>query len=63
MEAAKRAIELATEAGTGHIAIYNSTHFGAAAYYALEIAKHDMIGMIFTNTDALVKTYAGKRSF
>lgn len=63
MEAAKRAIELANEAGTGHIAIYNSTHFGAAAYYALEIAKHDMIGMIFTNTDALVKTYAGKRPF
>ena len=63
MEAAKRAIELATEAGTGHIAIYNSTHFGAAAYYALEIAKHDMIGMIFTNTDALVKTYAGKKPF
>ena len=63
MEAAKRAIGLATEAGTGHIAIYNSTHFGAAAYYALEIAKHDMIGMIFTNTDALVKTYAGKKPF
>ena len=63
MEAAKRAIALANEAGTGHIAIYNSTHFGAAAYYALEIAKHDMVGMSFTNTDALVKTYAGKRSF
>ena len=63
MEAAKRAIELATEAGTGHIAIYHSTHFGAAAYYALEIAKHDMVGMCFTNTDALVKTYAGKRPF
>lgn len=63
MEAAKRAVELATEAGTGHIAVYNSTHFGAAAYYALEIAKHDMIGMAFTNTDALVKTYAGKRQF
>lgn len=63
MEAAKRAIELATEAGTGNVAVYNSTHFGAAAYYALEIAKHDMIGMVFTNTDALVKTYAGKRPF
>ena len=63
MEAAKKAIELASEAGTGHIAVYNSSHFGAAAYYALEIAKHDMIGMSFTNTDALIKTYAGKRSF
>lgn len=63
MEAAKKAIELAREAGTGHIAVYNSSHFGAAAYYALEIAKHDMIGMSFTNTDALIKTYAGKRPF
>lgn len=63
MEAARRAVELAKEAGTGQVAIYNSTHFGAAAYYALWIAKHDMIGMAFTNTDALVKTYAGKRPF
>lgn len=63
MEAAKKAMELAKESGAGHIAVYNSTHFGAAAYYALEIAKHDMIGMSFSNTDALVKTYAGKRPF
>ncbi|MDR4508757.1 MAG: Ldh family oxidoreductase [Candidatus Brocadiaceae bacterium] len=63
MEAAKRSVELASKAGTGHVAIYNSTHFGAAAYYTLEIVKHDMIGMSFTNTDALVKTYAGKKPF
>src|SRR3989338_7446559 len=63
MEAAKKAIALAKDAGTGHVAVYNSSHFGAAAYYALEIAKHDMIGMSFTNTYALVKTYAGKRPF
>lgn len=63
MEAAGRAMELAREAGTGVVAIYNSTHFGAAAYYALEIARHDMIGMAFSNTDALLKTYGGKRPF
>ncbi|KPK42816.1 MAG: hypothetical protein AMJ78_01070 [Omnitrophica WOR_2 bacterium SM23_29] len=63
MEAAKRAIELADEAGTGHIAVYNSSHFGAAAYYALEIANNDMIGISLSNTDALIKTYAGKRPF
>ena len=63
MEAAKKAIELAEEAGTGHVAIYNSTHFGAAAYYALEIAKHDMIGMSFTHADALMKTHNGKKAF
>lgn len=63
MEAAHKAIELAKKAGSGHIAVYNSSHFGAAAYYVLEIARHDMIGMAFTNTDALVKSYAGRRSF
>lgn len=63
MEAAKRTIKLAKEAGSGHIAVYNSSHFGAAAYYALEIARHDMIGMSFTNTDALIQTYAGKSPF
>lgn len=63
IEAAEKAIGLAKKAGTGHVAVYNSTHFGAAAYYALAIAKNDMIGMSFTNTDALVKTYAGKRPF
>lgn len=63
IQAAKYAVSLAAEAGTGHVAIYNSSHFGAAAYYALEIASNDMIGMAFTNTDALVKTYAGKRPF
>jgi len=63
MEAVKRVVDLAKEAGTGHVAIYNSSHFGAAAYYALEIAKHDMIGMSFSNTDALVQTYGGKKPF
>ena len=63
MEAAGKAVLLANEAGMGGVAVYNSSHFGAAAYYALEIARHDMIGMSFTNTDALVKTYGGKREF
>ncbi len=63
IEAAWKAVALAKEAGTGHVAVYNSSHFGAAAYYTLEIAKHDMIGFGFTNTDALVKSYDGKRPF
>ena len=63
MEAAKRAVELAAQGGAGFITVYNSTHFGAAAYFALEVARHDMIGMSFTNTDALVKSHGGKRAF
>lgn len=63
MEAVKKAVEIAKEAGSGHIAIYNSTHFGAAAYYTLKIAKHGMIGLSFTHADSLMKTYGGKRAF
>lgn len=63
MEAVKKAVALAKEAGTGQVAVYNSSHFGAAAYYALEIARQDMIGMSFTNTDALIRSYAGSRAF
>lgn len=63
MEAAKKAVELAEEAGTGHVAVYNSTHFGAAAYYTLEIATHDMIGFCFTHADSLMRTYGGRRAF
>lgn len=63
MEAVKRAVDLAKKSGSGHIAVYNSTHFGAAAYYTLEIARHGMIGLSFTHADSLMKTYGGKRAF
>ncbi|MFA5164057.1 MAG: Ldh family oxidoreductase [Candidatus Omnitrophota bacterium] len=63
IESARKAVELAKEAGTGSIAVFNSTHFGAAAYFTLEIAKQGMIGLSFTHADSLMKTYAGKRAF
>ncbi len=63
MEAVKLAMEMAEEYGSGQVAIKNSTHFGAAAYFALEIAGHDMIGMSFTHSDSLIIPTHGKRSF
>lgn len=63
MEAAKVAMEMAAEYGSGQVAIKNSTHFGAAAYFALEIASHDMIGTSFTHSDSLIIPTHGKRSF
>jgi LDH2 family malate/lactate/ureidoglycolate dehydrogenase len=63
MEAARHAQTLAGEAGAGFVAVRNSSHFGAAAYFALEIARHDMIGLSFSNTDALIRTHAGVRPF
>lgn len=63
MEAAHLAVKMAAENGCGLVAIKNSTHFGAAAYFALEIARHDMIGMSFTHSDSLIIPFAGKRSY
>lgn len=63
MEAVKKAIELANDAGSGHVAVKNSSHFGAAAFYALEVANNDMIGMSFTHADSLMLTYNSTETF
>ncbi|MCF6246323.1 MAG: Ldh family oxidoreductase [Desulfobacula sp.] len=63
MEAAKLAIEMAREYGSGNVAVKNSTHFGAAAYFALEIAENDMIGTSYTHSDSLIIPTHGKQSF
>jgi len=46
------AIHRAEKTGAGFIAVRNSTHFGAAACYAMMALEHDMIGMAMTNTVA-----------
>jgi len=62
-EAARLAMEMAAEHGCGNVAVKNSSHFGAAACFALEIAAHDMIGMSFTHSDSLIIPTGGKRKF
>ncbi|MAF20488.1 MAG: hypothetical protein CMI55_02275 [Parcubacteria group bacterium] len=63
VEGMNKAIETAAEAGTGHVAVYNSSHFGAAAFFALLAAKRDMIGMCFTNATPHVLTTGSNRAF
>ncbi len=63
MEAVKKVIKLANSTGSGHVAVKNSSHFGAAAFYALEIANHDMIGMSFTHANSLMVTHNSTRPF
>lgn len=46
----KRMIEKAKNVGTAFCAVRNSNHYGMAGIWAEEIARHDMIGMAFTNT-------------
>ena len=42
------AIHRAETTGTGFVAVRNSTHFGAGAYYAVMALSHDMIGISLT---------------
>lgn len=47
--AMNESIRRADETGAGFVAVRNSTHFGAAAYYAMMALPHDMIGIAMTN--------------
>jgi ureidoglycolate dehydrogenase (NAD+) len=56
MTAMRHAIALAEEAGAGFVSVRNSTHCGAMAYYGLEAATHEMIGLAFTHATAKVQS-------
>ena len=62
-EGIKHAVNLAKEAGMGAVAVYNSSHFGAAAYYALQAAKQGFIGFAFTHADSLMHSFGGQRAY
>jgi LDH2 family malate/lactate/ureidoglycolate dehydrogenase len=48
------AIEKATTAGSGWVAVCNSNHFGIAGFYTMMAAQKDMIGIAMTNASPLV---------
>jgi L-2-hydroxycarboxylate dehydrogenase (NAD+) len=48
------AIQKATIAGTGWVAVRNSNHFGIAGYHAMMALPHNMTGIAMTNASALV---------
>lgn len=52
--AMNKAIEVAQNWGMGCVAVKNSNHFGIAGQYSLMAARHNMIGMAFTNASPLV---------
>ncbi len=43
------AIRKAKEAGVAYVAVRNSNHLGACAYYSMMALPHNMIGFVFTN--------------
>ncbi|TAF33412.1 MAG: Ldh family oxidoreductase [Cytophagales bacterium] len=61
--AIEKCMELANQTGVGTVAVRNSSHFGAAAYFALHAAEKGYLAFSFTNADALVKAFSAKTAF
>ena len=59
-EAMNKAIEKAAQCGISMVTIRNSTHFGAAGYYACMATRRGMIGIAISNTDPNTTVPGGK---
>lgn len=57
------AITLARESGAGWVAVENSSHCGALAYYGHQIARAGMVGVLFTHSDSMVVPHAARHAF
>ena len=63
IEAMHKAMAIADGAGAGMVSVYNSTHCGTSAFFALEAAKNDYIGLSFTHANSLLNTPNTTRPF
>lgn len=63
IEAMKEAVKLARDAGSGWVAVANSSHCGAMSFFAHEAAREDMIGFAFTHATSRVRSSGGTRPF
>ena len=56
------AIDRAAEFGIGAVGVYNSNHFGTAAWFVQQAARRNMIGLAFSNSLAKVAAHGGVRA-
>lgn len=61
--ATEEAIALGRDSGAGWVAVENSTHCGALAFYGLQIAKANMIALVFTHSDSMVVPHGARHAF
>ena len=57
--AMEKTIEKAKKSGVAVTTVKNGTHFGFAAYYAMQALKENMIGFAFTSTGKAVAPFGG----
>jgi LDH2 family malate/lactate/ureidoglycolate dehydrogenase len=60
-EATRRTALLAREHGIGAVVVANSNHFGPASLYTVALARQGLIGLVMSNSDALVVPMNGTR--
>lgn len=61
--ATTHALALAAEAGTGLVAIGNSSHFGMAGFYVLRMIEAGMAGISMTATDRMLVPFGARKAF
>lgn len=61
--ATTHAMQLAAEAGTGTVAIGNSSHFGMAGFYVLRMAAAGYAGISMTATDRMLVPHGARKAF
>ena len=63
LKASKIVASMAKQNGIAAIGIINSSHYGAAGVYSLEIAQQNCIGLSFTHSDPFAIPFNGKSPF
>jgi len=61
--ACDHAMRLADEAGSGTIAIRNSSHFSMTGYYVKHVVERGYAAMMMTDTDAFLIPFGGRKAF
>lgn len=61
--ATTHAMDLAAEAGTGLVAVGNSSHFGMAGFYVLRMIEAGFAGMSMTATDRMLVPFGSRKAF
>jgi LDH2 family malate/lactate/ureidoglycolate dehydrogenase len=61
--AIEEARRMADTTGIAAVAVKDSTHLGALAYFGLQVARRGYSGLAFTSGDALVKLFGGRAPY
>jgi LDH2 family malate/lactate/ureidoglycolate dehydrogenase len=63
LSAMHHAMRLARDAGSGHVAVRNSSHCGSMAFFALEACTEDMIGTAYTHATPKMRSANATKAF